>query len=57
LCNTQKAMAITRALLTLELKFLNVYHLFFKDPKATSIIILAKFMILLYFFLFTSFEL
>jgi len=50
-------MTIDGALLTLELKFFNIYHLFFKDPKIFSIITLAKFMLLSYFFFFTSFEL
>jgi len=45
------------ALLILELKIFNICHLFFKDPKDFSTITLAKFMLLLILFLFTSFEL
>jgi hypothetical protein len=43
LCKTTQAMVILEALLTLELKSLNICHLFIKDPKALAMTTLLEF--------------
>jgi hypothetical protein len=47
---TRNKLCNCSGLLTLELKFFNICHLFFKDPKTFSIITLTKLMLLSYLF-------
>jgi hypothetical protein len=51
LCKTQQAMVILKALLTLELKSLNICHLFIKDPKALSMTTLLEFILNMFYFI------